>query len=176
MSRDVESPGSHRMGSAVPAAFGRLFAKTLVALVLTSFFIADSVFAQDNEDKFGLFTRCDPVALFVRSLDSEDEAIITTDSIINVAESRLRSARIYSGEAVEYLYIGVTIVGSAFSITTTFNKWLLDEPNGFRGTGTTWVKSIVGTHRGDGGFIFSLLSRQLDEFIVEFLRVNAEAC
>ena len=38
------------------------------------------------------------------------------------------------------------------------------------------MESSTGTHGGDDGFIVQSVSELLDTFLVEYLRVNDEAC
>ena len=40
----------------------------------------------------------------------------------------------------------------------------------------SWENAGTGQHAGDSGYILSSVSRYLDEFLVEFLRVNEAAC
>ena len=44
------------------------------------------------------------------------------------------------------------------------------------GVATTWVRGSAGTHGGDAGYIRSGVSEYMDTFLLEYLRVNEEAC
>ena len=41
---------------------------------------------------------------------------------------------------------------------------------------STWHSGAVGTHGDDASYILSAVSRYMDRFLVEYLRVNEEAC
>ena len=57
-----------------------------------------------------------------------------------------------------------------------YKKWVSDPLSGEEAYATTWNTGSTGTHGGDPGFILSTASGLLDLFLVEFLRVNEEAC
>ena len=118
--------------------------------------------------RFELFADCRPMYLVVESLSPHASKIgLTKEAIRAAAESRLRSARLYrSIRSAPYLYINVNVVGRGFSISS-----------GNRGLATTWDRGSAGTHGGSGAnYILSSISRHMDEFLVEFLRVNEKAC
>ena len=77
------------------------------------------------------------------------------------------------------LFVQITVVGQAFSILLAFHKTLHDPVINapvsawFAGN---WINVFTGTHGGDGGYILQGLSRGVDSFLVEFLRVNEDAC
>ena len=57
-----------------------------------------------------------------------------------------------------------------------YNKWLRDDASGISGRAKTWGQTGTGTHGSDDGYIVQSVSQFTDEFIDEYLRVNAEAC
>ena len=61
-----------------------------------------------------------------------------------------------------------------FSISVSLLKHVYDEATDLSLYAATWSSSTVGF--GGDDFILNRLSRQLDQFLVEYLRVNAEAC
>ena len=129
--------------------------------------------------RFYLFTNCEPMHLVVESLDSDDKEFgLSKEALQAAAESRLRSARLYTeGGLVDiYLYVNVSVVGAAFHISVELNKYLYDNYSDDSGFSSTWWTGVTGTHGQDPGFILSSLSGQLDRFLVEYLRVNEEAC
>ena len=78
-----------------------------------------------------------------------------------------------------YLYVRVNVVGGAFSHEVQFRKRLYDPVlglSGTPGTATTWEAGVTGTHGGDAGYILQSLSEHMDRFLLEYLRVNEEAC
>ena len=104
------------------------------------------------------------------------EIDLTEESIQAALESRLRSARLYDSEAIDWLYIRVNVLGVAYSIDLRFFKQVHDLDSNETGAAATWDEGSVGMHGGDAGFILSSISRYMDRFLVEFLRVNEEAC
>ena len=115
--------------------------------------------------------------LVVESLD--EDAIrgdLTEGQIRNAAESRLRAARIYDPEADSYLYINVN-AGSPqmghfqfFAIGVTYKRVLLDPRLPWFGYAATWDTGFAG--QGGSSYILSNLTRLLDKFLVEYLRVR----
>ncbi len=150
---------------------------TLLAVV-TPRSVAEST--EDSIDYFKLFADCTRMNLVVEHLPSDASEIGLWDEAIQAAvESRLRSARLYRSEfaLVPYLYVSVNVVGPAFSIDLGFKKILFDGDFAYAsGSATTWSSSSTGTHGGDAGYIVLALSQHVDRFLVEFLRVNEDAC
>lgn len=88
----------------------------------------------------------------------------------------MRAARLYDAEATHYLYINVNVVGPAYSYSLEFEKLVHDFSSDASGLATTWDTGATGTHGGDAGYILSGVSRAMDRFLVEFLRVNEAGC
>ena len=148
-------------------------------LMLTS----GAVFAApDTGDLFYLCPPNEGMRLVVESLD--EDAIrgeLTEEQIRNAAESRLRAARIYDPEADPYLYINVNAGFpqgghfSFFAIGVTYNRVLLDPRLPKFGYAATWNTGFAG--QGGSSYILSNLSRLLDKFLVDYLRVrDSKAC
>ncbi len=70
----------------------------------------------------------------------------------------------------------VAVVGSALYVAVTYSKWVKDEASGISSGTDTWRRGATGTHGRDESYILSSVSRKVDEFIDEYLRVNADAC
>ena len=152
---------------AAPLA-GSLLALTLIAPWAT---------AQESLDRFQLFNYCYPMRIVVEDLSSDAAEIGLTKQSIQVAvESRLRSARIYDLDSPDWLYIQVTVYAAAFSMELQFKKRVQDIDSGITGSATTWDAGATGTHGRDAGYIRTQISEYMDLFLVEFLRVNEEAC
>ena len=131
----------------------------------------------DSFECFQLYTACHPINLVVGNLSSDAEDIgLQKQAVINAAESRLRSARIYDPSVWEYLYVHIHIVSGAFHIVLHFNKALTDHWTSQTQLATTWKDGSTGTHGGDSQYILGALSEHLDTFLVDFLRVNEPAC
>lgn len=130
--------------------------------------------------RFELFVDCLPMRLLVENLPADASKIgLTKEAIRAAAESRLRAARLYRSirsAPYHYLYINVNVVGRSHSIRLDFRKGVYDPLSGNRGLATTWNTGGAGTHGGNANYIVSLVSQYMDEFLVEFLRVNEKAC
>lgn len=157
--------------------------------------------AQTDFERFELFNSCLPVDLFV---DVSEDGIpfgLTEDRVRILAESRLRAARLYDDSAGPY--VGVSFDASispderelAFSMRVRFYKQVLDLERFLRLVAAdldsmdafsfsvlsifsqTWETGrIGGVGERDGSFIMQGLSEMVDEFILEYLRVNEAAC
>ena len=152
---------------------------TLLVVVLT----ASTVQAQtvSDLDRFALFNACRPMRLVVEGLYPDVQASgLTEERIQLAAESRLRAARLYT-ESMEkanltHLYININVVGRAHSVSVAYRRWVTDPVNNSEGPATTWDTGSTGTHSGDASFIIQDLSRHLDKFLANYLRVNDSAC
>ena len=153
----------------------------LILLVLFYFLVpkAQAETIGETLERFELFTGCAPIGLSVRELPSDAKKInLTEKAIKNSVESRLRSGRIFNNELLPYsLDVGVNIVGYSFSINLGFYKPVRDVkfPELF-GIAVSWERGLTGTHGEDANFILSSLSKMIDEFLVEYFRVNEKAC
>ena len=144
----------------------------------------DALFAcSEAEDmkSFELCNVCRPVPLLIESLDRAATDIgLTKDRLRITAESRLRAARLYTDSGEEsngaVLYINVGVLGPAVSLQVQYHKRLLDPVTVEINIAPTWRNSVLGTHSGDPGFIIQALSEEVDEFLVEYLRVNEKHC
>ena len=130
-------------------------------------------------DRFKLFNECGPMDLIV--VDYTDDAAwadigLTVDRIQTMVESRLRGARLYDVAAFPILYVNVKVVSRGFSLNVDYRKRLYDPVSDESFYATTWTIGGAGTHSGDAGFILQGLSEYLDSFILEYLRVNEDAC
>ena len=135
--------------------------------------------AKANIDRFQLWNDCRPMGLIVERLNSDSEKIGLTKEAIEVAvRSRLRSARLFSDDIpkIYYLYINVNVKNRAFNISVDYEKPLYDTKSEITQIATTWSKGMVGVHGGDANYILSGVSQKTDQFIDEYLRVNADAC
>ncbi len=131
---------------------------------------------EDQLDRFRLWNGCGPADLVVEHLsDAAGEIGLTRDAVTTAARSRLRAVRLYDDEATSYLYVNANVAGSAFGMGIEFRKWVTDD-NGQRGYASTWHIGSTGTHGGDAGYILSSIAQDMDHFIKEYMRVNADAC
>ena len=151
----------------------RLFALSLVMALSAGVNHADEV---SPFDRFELFNSCEPMSVVAERLPSRAAEIgLTVESLRTAVESRLRSARLYDDDATPYLYLNVNVVGGAFSINLEYRRWVCHSVSGC-GPATTWRLGVTGTHGADAGYIRSAVAECMDTFLVEYLKVNEEAC
>jgi len=84
-----------------------------------------------GQERFQLFNDCSPMGLLVEGMDENAAAIdLTVSDLRVVAESRLRSARIYteddSASRFAFLYVNCIVTGTAFSLDLNYIKWVED--------------------------------------------------
>ena len=144
--------------------------------------VAVAATGQDFETRFNrfqLFNNCQPMRLLVEPLpDAAADIELTEERLVLAAESRLRGARLYTAEGFgAYLYLNVNVVGDAFNISLEYRKNVRDLASGEVYLTTTWDTGAAGMHGRTGAeFIVSGVSRYLDQFLTEYLRVNEVAC
>ncbi len=133
-----------------------------------------------DQERLKLFNACRPMQLLIEKLpDDATEIGLTREMLKAAAESRLRAARLYTGDWERsdgaMLYVNINVVGRAHNTLITYRKAVTDAfaTNGFA---VTWHASSTGTHVGNAGYIVSLLSQLLDTFLAAYLRVNEPAC
>lgn len=136
--------------------------------------------AEDRLARFQLYNGCQPFELLVEDYSSDEdyrEIGLTGQAIQNLAESRLRAARLYTDtDSPQNLYININVVGRAFGIDLDFRKIVYDPASDSRYYAASWSTGSTGTHGNDSGYILSNLSKHMDEFMVEYLRANEDAC
>ena len=128
--------------------------------------------------RFRLFADCKPMDIVVENLNKGASRIgLTKESLQYTAESRLRVARLYDSEASHYLYINIFARNDVFSLELAFKKKVLDRFSGVNASAVTWVVHSLGSYGNSGApFVLSTLSKYMDQFLAEFLRVNEKAC
>lgn len=129
-------------------------------------------------ERFTLFTNCARMKLVTGGLtDDAADIRLTEERIQTVAESRLRAARLYDANVIHpWLFVIVHVAGSAFSIDVMLYKEVLDPASGLPGAAATWQDGSTGTHGKDAGYVLRALSESIDAFILDYLRVNEDAC
>lgn len=147
-----------------------------LAVILTLTPLAEAT--SSDRDRFELFSDCQPIYLIAGDLTPAAVEIgLTKEAVRAAVESRLRSAQLYNpGASTPFLYVYVHVVGIAFHIDLEYNKQLLDPASGLTSRATTWSTGTTGTHGRDVSFILAAVSELMDLFLVEFVRVNEEAC
>ena len=130
----------------------------------------------DDRARFELFTDCVPLRIEVLVSKSDTAISLAMESVQAAVESRLRSARLYSAESPYLLGVNINVFGSVFSVALEFYKWLVDPIAGGSGSALTWKLVAIGTHGNNAGYIRSTAAENMDQFVVEYLRVNESAC
>ncbi len=138
-------------------------------------------------DAFDLWNECEPIRLIVEGLpDDAADIDLTKERIQTLAESRLRAARLYDAAALHdyhspYLYVRVSVLvyakipSGALNIDVSFQRYLFNAA-GSSGFAATWEAGSFGMHLGSADYIMVHVSKQIDLFILEYLRVNETAC
>ena len=152
-----------------------------VRIIVSMVLISVPLWASGNEavDRFKLFTHCAAVKLVIDMSSRDTKISLTKESVQTAVESRLRSARIYTSEAPDYFffYVNIAVVGNAFGVDVKLHKKVFDSASQNWAYAPTWWTGSTGVHGNqNANFILSSLSQQVDEFLVEYLRVNEEAC
>ncbi|MCY4584606.1 MAG: hypothetical protein OXB98_01065 [Bryobacterales bacterium] len=153
---------------------------SLAALLVSAAAGQDSEY-RERLERFQLFNACRPMNLTITLADDKAAIGLTKEALQAAVESRLRAARLYTEDYAKsngsWLFVNVLVVGRAFNITVLYHKMVTDE-FGVTSPASTWgaAGGITGTHGGDAGYIVSSLSRHLDKFLAEYLRVNEAAC
>ena len=153
--------------------------RRILPLAAAALFLAAPASAEEvsDHDRFMLWSACKPLRLVVESLDQDAADIgLAKDAIETAVRSRLRGARLYDAGGFEFLYVNVAVVGQAYSMRIAYHKLVLDFASEQIYPTETWHTGSVGTHGGDAGYVLSSVSRGVDEFIDEYLRVNAGSC
>lgn len=138
-------------------------------------------------EKFRFFNACESIAYHIGlSGEASLGSAPGEREIANAIESRLRAARILRDDPdglTSYFNVYLTLAGSAASLRVGFEKFgFVDPYSKFLLAQTlhgmeTWHRSWLVEGGFRSGDVLGQLSKLLDEFIVNFLRVNTdEAC
>ena len=127
--------------------------------------------------RFQLFNNCMPMNLVVERLSDDAASIgLTEERLQYAAESRLRGARLYDGNASSFLHIQVTVIRQGFGLYIAYMKPVVDVASGQLSLAPTWMVNATGTQDRDAEYIVSGVSQYLDRFLTEYLRANEAAC
>ncbi len=130
-------------------------------------------------DRFQLWNDCKPLYLVVETMHEDAADIgLMRESVEAAVRSRLRGARLYDPEVPTkpILLTKVSVVGTAVHITLELKKLVIDVASGRTNFATTGKYRVLGTHGRNSGNVLSKLSEMMDQFIDDYLRVNASAC
>ena len=172
-------------------AWGRVLAILVPVLALIS--CPASVSAQSGDERFELYTGCREVRLFVGGHLAGDGWGYPA-SLETAVRSRLRSARIYAENNADdpslpklsiihtatamYDARETNLVGVHFTVATRLEKMVRDPAAEIEGYATTWqgIGRVGWGPEPDGNRLLRFISEATDEFIDNYLRVNAAAC
>ena len=142
-----------------------------------------------EREHFELFSDCAPAGLQVFVDESITGLGLTKEKIRGIAEARLRAARLYREKEnpAPYLALAVQTAGPAFLVDLRYVKSVITlDPRIFNakpslwppdmfGQANTWSELWFGTFQGTD-FIQLQISKVIDQFAADYLRVNEEAC
>ncbi len=144
--------------------------------------LAIPVAAQDSVTdrlRFKLWTDCTPLLLVVDDLPPDAAGIgLTRQSVETLVRNKLRAAQIYSTTGgTPYLHVNVSVKAGDHSIVFKFGKNVTDSKYSLlSGYATTWSRENGGTHGENVELLRQSISEFTDEFVDEYLRVNADSC
>lgn len=168
-----------------------------IVLTITIHSISSARSAEEvgGVELFQLWNACRSIGLLVENFPSKDNTLkLNEEDIETTIRSRMRGSRIYQEKIdKEYLYAHVNLTNLAFSIELSFNRTMklpfstssiqshgiaTSEffPEYIESYAVTWTTGSVGTHGGDANYILSSISRHVDRFIDNYLRINNSAC
>ena len=117
------------------------------------------------------------MGLIVRYTSEEAEALnLSKELILDFVETRLRAAGLYELNPSSFLGVDVKVYKTAFNIHVFFFKYLKDLRTETEFYAATWDTGALGTHDNNAGYVLNTISQYLDEFLVQYHRVNQEAC
>lgn len=163
--------------------------RVLMGLTALAWLVISPAALADDEigshDIFRLCNSVEKIRLVVEDVPSDAIEIgLTSERIENVAESRLRAARIYDPEGADFLhiqsnaivpkYVSGEQIGDGQTIAVSydlgFNKIIFDSDVKEFGFAETWSQGSI--LMADANFTVQAISEAVDRFINEFLRVN----
>lgn len=129
--------------------------------------------------RYQLFNHCRPVRLLV-AVDFDQPVFDDLKAHLpDLAEAKLRQHRLYAGErrGVPLLYVDVDGYSLGFSVIVSYSKWLPDPATDTTWLAATWRLGSVGVVDAQNkALVTRAVSRQLDVFIEQYLRINGGAC
>ena len=142
-----------------------------------------------EREHFELFSQCVPVGLQVFVDESITKLGLTKEEIRRMAEARLKAASLYreKDNPFPYVTLAVQTAGRAFLVDLRYWKGVVTlDPRIFNaepstwppemfGESATWSDLSFGTFKGKD-FIQLQISKTIDLFIADYLRVNEADC
>ena len=122
-----------------------------------------------DDDRWRLFTGCRPLSVTAAVSEHAVEVGFSEERLREILETRLRGPRLYDpGEDPPLLGVTVDTVKRQLALA----KLVRDDATGLEREAVTWESLDYGTATLEPDFIMWRLSRVLDYFILEYLRVN----
>ena len=140
---------------------------------------ADEVTDRPSWDCFYLWTGCGDISVIV--LVDENTIGVRHADVENAVESRLRAAGVYADNrnnrrATLTVFTHFTASGAFFVEMWFTRRGVLHDEYGFWGNSPTWHGNAYGIHGGRASEVMEAMRQRLDEFMNNYLRVNAPAC
>ena len=153
--------------------------------------------AELRSDRFRLWNHCFPVRvrLYMDPLTGAYVSDLEKEEVEAIIRSRLQSVQLFTPEhpMSSTLQLVLEVESEIFTISTAHIKVVKDPASGVSASVETWVQtflpeeventlgdhhSIVSTkrHNKDKEYVLYWVSKYVDKFIEEYLRVNADAC
>lgn len=145
---------------------------------------------RDGMERFALSNECLAVD-FIVDLKGGRGLGLTEAGISAAAESRLRAARLYDGDAPDYLYANVLALsanpegggrrlGYAVNVSLEFKRRLCwEEDRSFCSWGQVRNRTgllLTGRDGTGRAYVMEDIREKVEEFLADYLRVNEEAC
>ena len=155
------------------------FAASLPAVAADKVADRDASANNTDSENFRLFDDCSPIFVGIEPLTTESRAFGLHKGDLRIAaETRLRVARLLAGEddrRTSGLFIYASADPTTYTIEVKYSKSLRDR-FGQDGMAVTKSYKVSGDKSSDDRFILSRLSELMDDFLVDYLAVNAAAC
>lgn len=152
--------------------------------------------AEIGFERFQLWNHCFPVAVdLVTGLIKPFVSDLEKEEVEATIRSRLQNVQLYNPEppVPSILSLALTVESESFEIDTTYMKTVIDLASGESAFVATWNLnwlpeehegnisngvSLVRTkrHNKDKEYILYWVSKYVDKFIKEYMRVNSDAC
>ena len=177
-----------RCGHFSSAAGGRSAVRGLLIALAVMLPSCAGAEPRDRMERFALSNECRAVD-FIVDLKGGRGLGLTEAGISAAAESRLRAARLYDGDAPDYLYANVIALsanpqgggrrlGYAVNVSIQFKRRLCwEEDRSFCSWGEVWNRAgLLVTGRDGSAYVMEDFREKVEEFLADYLRVNEEAC
>lgn len=142
----------------------------VVALPLSSQEVTDV-------DRFEMWAECKPMNFRVNTLGGHILNMgPTQDEVVEIIRSRLSDTGLYDPEADTLLYVFLDVFRGIYVLDLSFEKPVEDPITNKIGYASMWDTGAYGGHGYSATYIKSQVSKSMDTFIDEYLRVNADSC